>query len=79
VTFEPVVNAHPRLLPVRPFAAVRSAAYTGSRRGRGAEEAFAGQARSTRRLTSLPDTDTSSTRSPDTSAAVPGVRRAASP
>jgi hypothetical protein len=79
VTFEPVVNAHPRLVPVRPFAAVRSAAYTGSRRGRGAEDAFAGQARSTRRLTSLPDTDASSTRSPDTSAAVPGVRRAPSP
>ena len=79
VTFEPVVNAHPRLLPVRAFAAVRSAAYVGSRRGRGAEAAFAGQARSTRRLTSRPDTERSSTRSPDTSAALPGVRRAASP
>jgi hypothetical protein len=41
VTYEPVVNAHPRLLPVRPFAAIRTAAYTGSRRGRGVDEAFA--------------------------------------
>jgi hypothetical protein len=43
VTYEPVVNAHPRLLPVRALAAVRSAAYTGSRRGRGVDAAFARQ------------------------------------
>lgn len=79
VTYEPVINAHPRLLPVRPLAAVRSAAYTGSRRGRGVDAAFAGQARSTRRLTSLPDADTSSTRRSDTSAVAPGTSRAASP
>ena len=36
VTFDPVVHAHPRLRPVRTLAAVRLAAYTGSRRGRGA-------------------------------------------
>jgi hypothetical protein len=34
VTFDPVVNAHPRLRPVRALAGVRAAAYTGSRRGR---------------------------------------------
>lgn len=55
VTYEPVVNAHPRLLPVRPLAALRSAAYTGSRRGRGAEEAFPGQARRTSRPILSPD------------------------
>lgn len=38
VAFDPVVNAHPRLRPVRPLASLRAAAYTGSRRGRGAEE-----------------------------------------
>jgi hypothetical protein len=38
VTLDPVVYAHPRLLPVRAFAAVRAAAYVGSRRGRGAPE-----------------------------------------
>jgi hypothetical protein len=79
VMYDPVLNAHPRLRPVRAFTAVRAAAYDGSRRGRGIEGAPAGQARSTRRLTSPPDTDTSSTRSPATSAADPGVRRASSP
>jgi hypothetical protein len=39
VAFDPVVHAHPRLRPVRPLAALRTAAYTGSRRGRGAEGA----------------------------------------
>jgi hypothetical protein len=34
VTFDPVVHAHPRLRPVRALAAVREAAYVGSRRGR---------------------------------------------
>ena len=38
VTFDPVVHAHPRLRPVRALAAVRLAAYTGSRRGRGAPD-----------------------------------------
>jgi hypothetical protein len=38
VTFEPVVHAHPRLRPVRLLSAVRVAAYTGSRRGRGAPD-----------------------------------------
>jgi hypothetical protein len=38
VTFDPVVHAHPRLRPVRTLAAVRLAAYTGSRRGRGAPD-----------------------------------------
>jgi hypothetical protein len=79
VTFDPVVNAHPRLRPVRPLAAVRAAAYTGSRRGRGADDAFAGQARATRRLTSRPDTETSSIRRSESSASAPGVRRASSP
>jgi hypothetical protein len=79
VTYDPVRNAHPRLRPVRALTAVRAAAYDGSRRGRGADGALPGQARSTRRLTSRPDTDTSSTRSPATSAAVPGVSRASSP
>lgn len=37
VSFDPVVHAHPRLRPVRLLAALRAAAYTGSRRGRGAE------------------------------------------
>ena len=49
VTYEPVVNAHPRLVPVRPLAAIRTAAYTGSRRGRGVDAAFPVQARSHRR------------------------------
>lgn len=38
VTLDPVIFAHPRLRPVRPLAAVRAAAYVGSRRGRGAPE-----------------------------------------
>ena len=38
VAFDPVVYAHPRLRPVRLLAGLRAAAYTGSRRGRGAEE-----------------------------------------
>ena len=38
VTFDPIVNAHPGLRPVRPLAAVRAAAYAGSRRGRGAPQ-----------------------------------------
>ena len=38
VTFDPVVDAHPRLRPVRFLAHVREAAYTGSRRGRGVAE-----------------------------------------
>jgi hypothetical protein len=38
VTFDPVVHTHPRLRPVRALAAVRAAAYAGSRRGRGAPE-----------------------------------------
>jgi hypothetical protein len=38
VTFDPVVNAHPRLRPVRALARLRAAAYTGSRRGRGVAE-----------------------------------------
>jgi hypothetical protein len=38
VTLDPVIFAHPRLRPVRLFAAVRAAAYVGSRRGRGAPE-----------------------------------------
>jgi hypothetical protein len=38
VTFDPVVHSHPRLRPVRALAAVRTAAYTGSRRGRGAPD-----------------------------------------
>jgi hypothetical protein len=38
VAYDPVVNAHPRLRPVRPLAGLRAAAYVGSRRGRGAEE-----------------------------------------
>jgi hypothetical protein len=70
VTFEPVVNAHPRLQPVRAFAAFRSAAYTGSRRGRGVEDAFPGQARPTRELAA---------RDPDAAAVVPDVGRPASP
>lgn len=74
VTFDPVVNAHPRLRPVRALAAIRVAAYTGSRRGRGAPA----QVRPTRRLTSRSATDTSSTRRSDSSAAAPGVSRAAS-
>lgn len=37
VAFDPVVNAHARLRPVRPLAGLRAAAYTGSRRGRGAD------------------------------------------
>jgi hypothetical protein len=53
VDFDPVVHAHPRLRAVRALAAVRAAAYTGSRRGRrGAGDASAGQRRSTRRRTS---------------------------
>ncbi len=69
VTYEPVVNAHPRLQPVRALAAVRSAAYTGSRRGRGVEAAFAGQARPTRHLTSGPGTDTGAAGRSETPAA----------
>lgn len=42
VTFDPVVHAHPRLRPVQVFAAVRAAAYTGSRRGRGVPDALPG-------------------------------------
>ena len=38
VAYDPMVNAHPRLRPVRPLAGLRTAAYVGSRRGRGAEE-----------------------------------------
>jgi hypothetical protein len=38
VTFDPVVHTHPRLRPVRALAAVRAAAYVGSRRGRRAPE-----------------------------------------
>ena len=79
VTFDPVLNAHPRLRPVQALTGLRAAAYDGSRRGRGGEDALPGQTRSTRRLTSRPETDTSSTRTPATSAAVPGVNRAASP
>jgi hypothetical protein len=37
VAFDPVVHAHARLRPVRPLAGLRAAAYTGSRRGRGAD------------------------------------------
>jgi hypothetical protein len=42
VTFDPLVHVHPRLRPVRAFAAVREAAYVGSRRGRGAPEPLPG-------------------------------------
>jgi hypothetical protein len=38
VCFDPVVNAHQRLRPVRPLAGIRAAAYIGSRRGRGAPD-----------------------------------------
>ena len=38
VTLDPTIHFHPRLRPVRAFAAVRAAAYVGSRRGRGAPE-----------------------------------------
>ncbi len=69
VTYEPVVNAHPRLQPVRAFAAVRSAAYTGSRRGRGVDAAFPGQARPTRHLASGPGTGTGAAGRSDTPAA----------
>ncbi len=69
VTYEPVVNAHPRLQPVRAFAAIRSAAYTGSRRGRGVDEAFAGQARTTRSLASQPGTETGAAGRSETPAA----------
>ncbi|WP_219416174.1 hypothetical protein [Pseudonocardia nigra] len=37
VSFDPVLNAHPRLRPVRPLSGVRRWAYTGSRRGRHAD------------------------------------------
>jgi hypothetical protein len=52
VTFDPVVNAHPRLRPVRPLARVRAAAYTGSRRGRAAPEPVRAPAGVGRRLRS---------------------------
>ena len=37
VSFDPIRNALPRLHPTRPLRALREWAYTGSRRGRGAE------------------------------------------
>jgi hypothetical protein len=39
ITFDPILNALPRLHPVRPLSALREWAYTGSRRGRAAEPA----------------------------------------
>jgi hypothetical protein len=39
ITFDPILNALPRLRPVRPLSALREWAYTGSRWGRGAEPA----------------------------------------
>ena len=39
ITFDPIVNALPRLHPDRPLRALREWAYTGSRSGRGAEPA----------------------------------------
>jgi len=39
ITFDPILNALPRLHPVRPLSALREWAYAGSRTGRGAEPA----------------------------------------
>lgn len=42
VSFDPIRNSLPRLHPVRPLRALREWAYTGSRRGRGADPASLG-------------------------------------
>jgi hypothetical protein len=39
ITFDPILNALPRLHPARPLSTLREWAYTGSRRGRNAEPA----------------------------------------